>query len=196
MKCEYKIKVTNYAISWKAPFCGTRQSFRRLTEHLRVGRLFKLAFHANFAVLRFIHANFVYIIFYGGHVNCTGVAHSKLIPVAVSLFEGVFCCHVTSHKIQAIAATSNTYRCFAQKDIDKLKNAVPRGNRIFCVRDYFTGILIRFEKGGSAQLFYSGKVNFLGAKSLQQLFHMWHVVRYTLLNVRDLSTSGAVPDNR
>jgi len=139
MKCEYKIKVTNYAISWKAPFCGTRQSFRRLTEHLRVGRLFKLAFHANFAVLRFIHANFVYIIFYGGHVNCTGVAHSKLIPVAVSLFEGVFCCHVTSHKIQAIAATSNTYRCFAQKDIDKLKNAVPRGNRIFCVRDYFTG---------------------------------------------------------
>jgi len=62
MKCEYKIKVTNYAISWKAPFCGTRQSFRRLTEHLRVGRLFKLAFHANFAVLRFIHANFVYIM--------------------------------------------------------------------------------------------------------------------------------------
>ena len=160
-----------------------KSAFEVLVENQKVKNDFTVVYHANFAVMRSIYTSLVYIVFYGGHVNCTGVAREELIQPAISIFKVAFGCCVDSYNIQAIAATANTLKSFTQSNVEYLAPLVPKGDQLFYVQEYFTGILIRFGKGGSAQIFYSGKVNFLGAKSLKQLFHMYYVVTDLLSNV-------------
>ena len=126
---------------------------------------------------------FVYIIFYGGHVNCTGLRYKRSIEEAIQIFKESFNVTDVSYKIQAIAATSDTFKTFTPDSIETLKRIIPKEDHLFTVCEFFTGILIRFGSGGSAQIFYSGKVNFLGAKSECHLKYMYSVVIYILAHV-------------
>ena len=177
------IKLTNFAISWKiTPLRNTRKAFEELVE-CYAESTFQVTYHANFAVLRCRDYKFVYVAFYGGHVNCTGISHHHQISTAVSVFNERFRTSPRNIKVQAIAATTNTHTAFTPDDILTIKSRVSSEDKLVIARDYFSGVLIRFKHGGMAQIFYSGKVNFLGVKTINQLIHMGTVIKSILTNV-------------
>jgi len=175
--------ITNYAVSWKTCLGGLKSSFETLVNRRYLNRVFHIIYHANFAVLRSKHLPFVYIVFYGGHVNCTGIPNSADIDRATRLFKLAFGVKVFNCKTRAIAATTNTLKTITQGSITEIKRLLFGKDQLFYVRDFFTGALIRFENGGSAQIFYSGKVNFLGAKDKGHLLRMYIIIFYLLSNV-------------
>lgn len=176
------ILLTNFATSWTAKFGikGIKKSFQSLIEKRKIGAFLHIKYHSNFAVVRFKQFKFVYIIFYGGHVNCTGLANSEQICFAIKLFKVLFPIRIINLRIQAIAATTDTKCIFTPKQLYLLKRRKRSNDRMLIVREFFTGILIKFAFGGTAQLFYSGKVNILGAKTLKHLILMCMSV-YTLI---------------
>ena len=165
-----RIVITNIAMSWKMtidPRC-TRQSFEELCFKNDAENEFVIKYHSNFAVLRSINTQFVFIVFYGGHVNCTGISHPSLVLAAMRLFKSVFHAKIFSVKVQAIAATS-AGKSFEPQDVQSIKARIPVGDSVRVIKHFFSGLLIRFKGGGSAQLFYSGRINFLGGKSVSHI---------------------------
>ena len=152
-------------------------------ERRELTRFFAIEYYANFAVVRSTHTSFVYIVFYGGHVNCTGISTRAKISDAIRLFKAAFQVGSVSYRVRAIAATGDTTILFTPNSVQQLKQALPTSDNLFCIREFFTGVLIRFGEGGTAQIFFSGKVNFLGAKSEEHLFRMGRVVKRLLLHV-------------
>ena len=65
------IRITNYAVSWKITLTGIRGDFETLVIKNKLQDKFHIVYDANFVVLQYSNSNLVYIIFYGGHVNCT-----------------------------------------------------------------------------------------------------------------------------
>lgn len=171
------LKVTNYAISWKSCFHvnNTKSSFERVLSSQKLAPK-SVEYHSNFAVIRYFNIKFVYIIFYSGHVNCTGISNLKSIPLAVNLFKETYSIPISSFKVKAIAATSELESLISHRHIYSLLQKSTSDIRISIVSNKFVGLMFRFKIGGSVQIFYSGKVNFLGARDLHHLKFMSDVV--------------------
>ena len=171
------LKVTNLAISWKSFnfIKKTKRAYANLINS-QVIRPLKVNYHANFAVVRYKNVKFVYIIFYSGHINCTGIASIELVNLAVHLFKRSYITSISSFKVKAIAATAKLDRGLTPVELDKLVHISSCEVRISLPNNKFAGLMLRFQGGGSAQVFYSGKVNFLGARSLSHLKFMCNFV--------------------
>ena len=169
------LHMTNFVISWKAKF-SERKNKKAFMNSMAKGydNHFHITHHANFAVIRPVGHQFVYITFYGGHVNCTGIRHPRLVANAISVFK--YCFHnitLSNIKIQAIAATLyDKSLMFTPDDIPVMRKKLAPDSKLLIISSRFTGARIRFSYGGSAQLFFSGKVNFLGAKNISHLSRM------------------------
>lgn len=171
------LKVTNYAISWKSCFHidNTKTSFETALSNQNTTPQ-SINYHSNFAVIRYHNTKFVYIIFYSGHVNCTGIANLHSIKQAVKLFKDTYSLPIRSFKVKAIAATSTLKTIIRHDDIEHLLNKSTHDVKISVVSNRFVGLMFRFREGGSVQIFYSGKVNFLGARDYYHLYHMNNIV--------------------
>ena len=177
-----KIIISNFAVSWRADFGNhTRRSFESLFKNMSYVST-SVKCHANFAVVRVFPFKFVYVIFYGGHVNCTGINKLVVIDTAIYLFKCMFKCNITNFKIQAIAATTDFSIALTPDILVSVKPKIRNEDRLIIVRDFFSGIILKFGTGGTAQIFYSGKINFLGAKSYKHLIQMYVCVYKLLIN--------------
>lgn len=133
---------------------------------------------------------FVYIIFYGGHVNCTGIRNIREIFQSIQIFKSVFIQDIFSLKVQAIAGTLKTNISFSPKDISYLRSVIPSNICLIIVKHYFSSVIVRFDFGGTAQIFFSGKVNFLGAKTFENFKRMINITNELLKNVEQLHSSS------
>ena len=181
----HNLKVTNMAISWKGDFdCKkTKKAFENIiSTQLIKPNLVK--YYANFAVVRYRQVKFVYIIFYSGHVNCTGVSNPNFIAIALKVFKQSYSIPIHSFKIKAIAATTKFNLKFLPEYINHIlsesNNAL---YKLSIVSNRFTGLMFRFKIGGSVQVFYSGKTNFLGARDFSHLNYMNDFVRAILCQI-------------
>lgn len=167
------LKVSNFAISWKAEFevDNTKRSFEKIVLEQKT-KPKTARFYANFAVVRYDNIKSVYIIFYSGHVNCTGVSKPSLILPAIDFFSQTFSVKVSRFRIKAIAATATLKNPLEVRNILQILKTGQSEIVPSIVSNRFTGLMIRFKKGGSAQIFYSGKINYLGACNLTQLKYM------------------------
>ena len=149
-------------------------------------------YYANFAVFKSRHFKYVYVIFYGGHVNCTNIPCSKLINDAVKAFELHFCSVISNVRIQAIAATySNALLAFDPDEILVMRKKLPSDSKLYITSSRFAGVRIRFHSGGTAQLFFSGRANFLGAKNIEHLIRM-HSVILSLAKEKACAVAGKI----
>lgn len=171
------LKVTNYAISWKGCFHAdnTKASFKVILSSQNTTPQ-SIIYHSNFAVIRYHDMKFVYIVFYSGHVNCTGVSNLHAIQLAVKLFKETYCIPIRSFKVKAIAAASNLETAISTNDIERLLTKNTSSVKISVVSNRFVGLMFRFKIGGAVQIFYSGKINFLGARNYDHLYYMSDVV--------------------
>ena len=171
------LKVTNFAVSWKGEFNSpnTRSAFSGVfsTQALKPA---SIKYYANFAVVRYFNVKPVYIIFYSGHVNCTGIGRFDFIADAIRLFKYTFRIKIASVKVKAIAATSRLNWSLESHGIKHILKKACDDVRISIVSNRFTGLMFRFKNGGTVQLFYSGKINFLGGRSVEHLQYMRDIV--------------------
>ena len=65
---------------------------------------------------------------------------------------------------------------FTPDDIPRMREILDSDSKLYITSNRFTGARIRFSYGGTAQLFFSGRVNFLGAKSTGHLTRMYQSV--------------------
>lgn len=175
------VTITNIAVSWKFPVAtgrNTKMAFNNLVTSKGCSDFFTIKYYANFAVLRCISSfAFVYVVFYGGHVNCTGIRRRNDLKHALLLFKRYIKTNIFSLKIQAVAATCFLGSALYPSCIKHFKAVTLNKDKVIIVRNYFSGFIIRYSQGGTAQIFYSGKVNFLGIKTKYHLDYMHGVIR-------------------
>ncbi len=128
--------------------------------------------HSNYSVIRPKHRKIVFIVFYSGYVNCTGLKTQEDIPAALALFQEVsgpsnIC--FGKVKIDNIAATSHL-----GKKISLTSLKPPRGEvtQVCYNPERFAGAHVKLNKGGCCIVFENGKVVLVGAKSDSYLRYM------------------------
>ncbi len=136
--------------------------------------------HSNYSVLRPSGTKPVYILFYSGHVNCTGVRDSSSIPSSVSLLQQLLNLpeeDIGRIRVDNISAVSKVKSPLA---LWKLKK--PQGEVIQVCHnpERFAGAHVKLNKGGCCILFENGKVVFVGGKSIQHLNYMEKAIQDVL----------------
>ena len=110
-------------------------------------------------------------------MNCTGVNSFDSILLAVNLFRKTYETAIHNFKIKAMAATSNLKSLFTCEDINRILKKNTPSVKISIVSNKFIGLMFRFSSGGAAQVFCSGKINFLGARNFEHLHLMDSTIR-------------------
>ena len=137
------LKVSNFAISWKGAFTinNTRRAFKIAIEHQTI-KPKSVKLYANFAVVRYEQVKFVYIIFYSGHINCTGISKFGQVIDALQFFRSTYLVGVTGFKVKAIAATSKISFTLKVKDISRLLKFRSKSIAASVVSNRFTGLML------------------------------------------------------
>lgn len=137
--------------------------------------------HGNYAVIRL---NFVYIVYFSGWVNITGIRGKTLIPEAVKellMFTNLTHCDIHDITIDNISAAGSfgkhlTIR-FIKKSLELIKCQT--------VFDYkpgkFSGASIKFGKrNGTINLFTSGKYTIVGANTEERVLEVFRITANAL----------------
>ena len=152
----------------------------------------KLKKTASFVIFRDI--NFIYTIFFSGHINCTRIKHPRLIPNATErilsklrLLESDLK-NVVTDSILAVAKISN-YICM----VSFAKYLKQNNFNVQFNPQRFPGICVR-KPGGCILTFVSGKVVFTGFKSEEKICSAKNSLIQTYNAYTHLFTQNRVPN--
>ena len=185
--CVQGVKISNVKFSLKV----TLPSSEILNILSRVSKKRSVSYYNSFCVIRAFEKNktFVFIVYYKGHVNVTGLKGNREISSACRLLKKWFKRHnLVGFKVDNFTASSTlTYGSLFEwprsflgllTDIkDKFVGTHLHGItkysllNIHCHRQKFPGAFLKYSVG-TVILFASGKFNIVGVKKKQHIREM------------------------